>query len=102
MATQNELGQFVDREVYICQSSLVDKLLSMNFFSFDGIENLYTESRIQEIYEWWVVSKWLAKKLQDQGEPIIENDYGIWWGRTTTGQAIFLDAVIERIYNEVS
>jgi hypothetical protein len=102
MTTQNELSQFVEREVYVCQSSLVDELLRRNVFSFDEIENLYIGSGIQEIYEWWVVSSWLAKKLQGQGEPILENDYGVWWGRTTTGQAILLDEVIERIYDELS
>ena len=102
MATQNELRQFVDREVYFCQSSLVDELLKRDVFRFDEIENLYAGSYIQEIYEWWVVSDWLVKKLQERGEPILENIYGTWWGRTTTGQAILLDAVIEDIYEELS
>src|SRR5579864_5766786 len=98
MATQNELRQFVDREVYCCQSMLVDELLRRDFFSFDEIENLDQGSEMQEIYEWWIVSDWLAEKLKKQGEPILDNNYGTWWGRTTTGQAIFLDEVIEDIY----
>ena len=53
----------------------------------------------QDIFEWWVVSDWLAQKLQEQGEPIIENDFGTWWGRTCSGQAIYMDGVINEIYD---
>jgi len=56
------------------------------------------EELAQEIFEWWVVDEWMAQKLIDQGEPVLKNDYGYWWGRTTTGQAISLDSVIEAIY----
>jgi len=31
------------------------------------------------------------------GEPILESDYGTWWGRTCTGQAIQLDGTIQKI-----
>lgn len=55
----------------------------------------------QEIYEWWIVSPWLGKKLLFEGEPIIDNNYGLWWGRSTTGQAISLDYVIQRIYDDL-
>jgi hypothetical protein len=54
----------------------------------------------QEIYEWWVVSNWLAEKLEEKGEPILKNEYGIWWGRTCTGQAIYIDDVILEIAKE--
>lgn len=52
----------------------------------------------QDIFEWWVVSDWLANKLKEQGEPIIDNDFGTWWGRTCSGQAIYMDGVINDIY----
>lgn len=55
----------------------------------------------QEIYEWWLVSPWLSKRLLLEGEPIIENNYGVWWGRCATGQAISLDDVIQKIYYDV-
>lgn len=51
----------------------------------------------QEIFEWWIISNWLAKELKEQGEPILENDYGIWWGRTCTGQSIKMDGIIRKI-----
>lgn len=45
-----------------------------------------------EIYEWWeITDSWIADALKDMGECYIDNDYGFYWGRTCTGQAISLD-----------
>lgn len=54
-----------------------------------------------EIFEWWLVSPWLARELRALNEPILElyEGYGtIWWGRTCTGQAIALDPTFYDIY----
>lgn len=51
----------------------------------------------REIFEWWACSSWMIKKLKEQGEAILETDFGDWWGRQTTGQAILLDGCISRI-----
>ena len=53
----------------------------------EGLEN-----EPQEVYEWWLVSGWLAEMLRGAGEPVIMNEN--LWGRTTSGQAIHMDAVI--------
>ena len=55
----------------------------------------------QEIFEWWLVSPWLGKKLLIEGQPVLDNGYGIWWGRTTTGQAITMDYIIQQIYDDL-
>jgi hypothetical protein len=55
----------------------------------------------QEIYEWWLITDWFKDKLLQHGEPILDNDYGTWWGRTCTGQAILLDGVISSICKEM-
>lgn len=142
--SQNELRDFVSREIGECQSYLIDELLKTDFFCYDDIVNLYIdnsdkikeiEEKIdelellteeseeatteieelqaeideliqeqeapQEIFEWWTASKWLLNRLEEQGEPILKTDFGEWWGRTTTGQAILLDYVIEKIYKEL-
>ena len=49
-----------------------------------------------EIYEYWAVSSWLAEKLKERGEIVIDS-YPDIWGRQTTGQAIKLDGVIRSI-----
>lgn len=51
----------------------------------------------QEVLEWWLVSSWLAKELDSIGEPILDNDFSTWWGRTCSGQAIIADGVMQRI-----
>ncbi len=56
----------------------------------------------QEVYEWWLVSEYLEKKLEEQGEPILKTEYGSWWGRTCSGQVIMLDTVIEDIYQSLN
>jgi len=119
---QRELRNFVDREVLLNQSYLVEALFRDELISWEEVENLYATCRergdelcegcqagkdceateIQEIYEWWVVSNWLAEKLSEHSEPILESAYGVWWGRTTTGQAIWLDDVISGIWDEIA
>ena len=56
-----------------------------------------------EVFEHWIVSSWLAKKLQKHGETVVEDVLGIdyIWCRTTTGQAIYCDYVIQKIYPEL-
>jgi hypothetical protein len=56
----------------------------------------------QEIFEHWIVSSWLANKLEEQGETVVRDFYGLdIWCRATTGQAIYIDWVVQKIYNEV-
>ena len=137
---QRELENFVSREVYYCQSMLVDEMLKREVFSYEDIINLYEykcpdygygyqsigdfgnetkregefhcpscdkvfdkepENEAQEIFEWWLCSNWLLEKLEAKGEPILRNDFGDWWGRCTTGQAICMDGVIKRVYDDL-
>lgn len=126
---QRECENYVGRFVYVCQSYLVDEMLKKEIFSYDDIENLTTqfegnkegtcseceenaelnqsavcedcfEPEGQEIYEWWIVDRGLAYRLAERGEPILKNEYGVWWGRTCTGQAISIDNVIRSFVTE--
>jgi len=54
-----------------------------------------------EPMEWWLVNSWLADKLEHEDEIII-NEYNChWWGRQTSGQAIYMDGVISRICQDL-
>ena len=56
-----------------------------------------------EVYEHWIVSEWLAARLEERGEVIERDFFGLTiWGRACTGQAILLDSVICSIYDEVA
>lgn len=51
-----------------------------------------------EVFEHWIVSDWLADKLEARGEKVDRDFAGMTiWARTTTGQAIAMDYVIEQI-----
>lgn len=53
-----------------------------------------------EPMEWWEVGDWLCERLQREGEVVIRNGYGDWWGRCCTGQSVCLDGVIQRLGHE--
>lgn len=57
----------------------------------------------QEIFEFWIVTSWLAGKLSALGEPVCHDLYGTCvWGRTTTGQAIKIDGPIIDIQRQLN
>lgn len=114
--TERELQNFVSNNILLNQTHLVQELLNnySPFGEWDNILNLYgtcddcdkeegkcgEHEEPQEIFEWWAVTNWMAKQLATKGEPILSNDFGTWWGRTTTGQMIAMDSVIANIYND--
>jgi len=55
----------------------------------------------REAYEHWIVTGYLAKKLETHGQMVGEVMGLTVWGRTTTGQAILLDGVISGICEEI-
>ncbi len=65
----------------------------------DDWRNAVTESAPDpvEIYEWWRIDSFLCDQLQAIGEPVIDNDYGEWWGRTCTGQGMIMDGTLQKV-----
>jgi len=53
----------------------------------------------QEIFEWWMVSNFLARKLRKKGQPVIMGEQ--LWGRTCSGQAIYMDSVMMEICGDL-
>jgi len=119
---QRDCDKFVSNNVQCCQSSLVGEMLEKEIFNYEDIENLqytYQEAKEDEVidydmteatydldplhrdvFEWWVVNDWLLGKLEDLHEPVLHNDYGDWWGRCCSGQAISMDYIIRKIYKD--
>lgn len=60
----------------------------------------YRDENQPEIYEWWQVDKWLAGKLEEIGECVLTNSYGVWWGRCCTGQGILMDGTLQKVAEE--
>ena len=84
--------RITDNHVLYCQSSLIDHLLSRGLLFEDMV---YLDN--EDIMEWWLVTPWLARQLQEHDETVIEQ-YGChWWARTTSGQAVYMDAVMTAV-----
>jgi hypothetical protein len=64
----------------------------------EGFEDC--ELKDAEVYEWWAVTGWLARKLEERGEVIFDGPDCMVWGRQATGQAILLDDVIRSLVKE--
>lgn len=70
--------------------------------TYDALEELQRfqldEPYAREVYEHHAVTDWFADKLIEQGEKVDKDFAGLCvWARTTTGQAIYADGVVERI-----
>ena len=61
------------------------------------VADIDTDDYRSEIFEHWIVSDWLARKLKERGETTGELCGLTIWGRGTTGQSICLDHVIQDI-----
>jgi len=96
--SKEELKEYLEykySEAFPIESYDYDELLELAYaFNF--------EPEPQEIYQWWIVSDWLADKLEQHGEPVLRNNFGVWWGRTCCGQAIESDGVIQDIAKELT
>lgn len=52
----------------------------------------------REVFEFWAVSQWLGDKLRERGEKVDDDFAGlVVWARTTSGQGISGDRVIQEI-----
>lgn len=49
----------------------------------------------KEIYEWWLVSPYIAEKLAYHHEAILRTGFGTYWGRACTGQSIIADGIFQ-------
>ena len=122
---QDITRQFISKHIYACQSHLVSELMSKEVIQLEDYINLYksdetiksdydveTEEEIQEIrdngedmqevFEHYLCSDWFINRLKEQNEPILETDLDTWWGRTCTGQSIYLDHNIQEMAYEYS
>jgi len=122
---QDITRNFIDKHILACQSYLVSELMSKEVISIEDYINFYksdetiksdydveTEEEIQEIrdngegdqevFEHWLCSEWFINQMKKQDEPILETDLGTWWGRTCTGQAIYLDYNVQELAYQYS
>jgi hypothetical protein len=64
-------------------------------------EDFDIEPYDREVFEHWAVTDWLADKLIAAGEKVDKDFAGMCvWARTTTGQGIAQDYVVQCIYRD--
>jgi len=96
MATQKQAETLLQGNLLANVTPLIERIVELN------PSELVEHQADRDIFEYWQVSEYLASKLKERDEVVIEK-YGFpVWGRTTTGQAIKLDGVIEEITEEVA
>jgi hypothetical protein len=94
---QQELRERVNMEV----NENITMFIKNNVdYPFEHFENVYDEERERpkDIFEYYSVSNFLYEKLKEHGQPVAEIDGLKVWGRTTTGQAVYLDYAIDQIF----
>lgn len=81
-----------------------DEILNKDAFKCENckVTDDNPDDQLKDIMEWYLCDSWMIKQLEKQGEPVLKTDFGDWWGRTCTGQAILLDSVIEKIYDSIN
>lgn len=84
------------------RAGLKDELDSLADGYKDFVEKRNLDYDYDEVYEHWICTDWLAARLAEKGEITGEVSGLTIWGRCTTGQAISMDHVIQRIYKDLT
>ena len=93
--TANEI---TDRLILDNQNLVVEELMRHNESLWDNLQNFDESS---EVLEWWLVTPYMAELLKEKGEVILSDYDCYWWGRTTSGQALYMDGVIQEIAEQM-
>ena len=98
---------FIDHDEDEKQEWLTEQALNTDCMDEDDFisacNDLNIDPHYHDVYEYWIVSNFLAARLKEHGE-IVETDFhGLTiWGRTTTGQSITCDYVIAQIAEDIA
>ena len=76
------------------QNLVIEELMKHDDSIWDSLQNFDENS---EVLEWWLVTPYMAELLKENGEVIFADYDCYWWGRTTSGQALCMDWVIQEI-----
>ena len=98
MFTDMTANEITDRLILDNQNLVVEELMRHDESLLDSLQNFDDSS---EVLEWWLVTPYMAELLKEKGEVIL-SDYGCYWrGRTTSGQALYMDGVIQEIAGQI-
>jgi len=92
---EQELEELTDEEL---RTNLTDEINNETVDGLNDWRDAINDNYVgAEIYEWYRVSEWLGKELISVGVPVLNNNYGYWWGRTCTGQNNIMDGTLQKV-----
>ena len=86
--------QIVDDLILDNQNLVIEELMKHDDSIWDSLQNFNEDT---DVLEWWLVTPYMAELLKENGEVIFADYDCYWWGRTTYGQALYMDWVIQEI-----
>ena len=86
--------QIVNDLILDNQNLVIEELMKHDDSIWDSLQNFDEDT---DVLEWWLVTPYMAELLKEKGEVIFADYDCYWWGRTTTGQALYMDWVIQEI-----
>ena len=98
MDRETRAKRIADLHVFYGQNEVVEELIRAG-----KIDEEYTYPFVDtdgEVFEWGLVSPYLAQELKEQREVVIDALECHWWGRQSSGQAVYMDAAIQEIAGE--
>ena len=98
MFTDMTANEITDRLILDNQNLVVEELMRHDESIWDSLQNFNDSS---EVMEWWLVTPYMAELLKEKGEVILSNYDCYWWGRQTSGQALYKDGVIQEIAEQM-
>lgn len=91
---------FQDEDIEALRKALLINLKKDGWLQ-EFCENHRIDPYENKVHEHWIVSDWLAAKLEDEGESVLHDFLGLTlWGRVCTGQAVEFDYIIQKIAAE--
>jgi len=100
----NELVSAIHELTLNCSTDLIghEEVIETMCTYRNDYEDDGGEPELIEALEFWIVADWFGDKLKKRGEIVNEDFLGFCiWGRTTSGQAISLDWVVQDILKDI-
>lgn len=106
---QDKINNFIKEHLSICQYHLVENCLNNAFFCYEDVYNIfdyeglldddYDDAPAKEILQWVLLSgdEEVTARFKGMEEVILENQYGVWWGRTQLNKSLEECKIIKQI-----
>lgn len=111
LASMQELWDHVDNNYDVSEDTVDDFNEQYSEIPFD-YNDLSYEEKLKlayendfepdpvEIFQWYIVSEWMYGRLKEKGAVVLSFEGTKFWGRTTYGQAIYMDGIIKKILEQ--